>query len=489
MQCNLADVVNIGGSQDLLSVREPPPRKRDKWRSSISGALGRVSITGGRERRKSKAVNLETVRSGSTASTSNEDTLPELQRRQSVFPPLPDWKSDPVDFLATFDKMAETTISRNLATAELDVAKERDAGPSPMLIAMVQFTTKIFSSLTRLQTLCIDSQTQEEFMERLDRGYALRYAPTQDTWEAISGYVISMIAAGWVKSETMSLKRLWVHGGAVGWGDVLMKEYLKVDRGGGGVLWTENGIGGEREKGGNETEKEEQTGLEMWKAKAARLESLSLKYDVGAYRKYFAEVETRWMGMVRDFVRDMPRLRSLEIAKQKRVDGTLHDRSGWGAVRLSNIAAHNGEDGEFLGNLQILRIGHVQVIDAADLQHCLEALGRERLEYFIMGSFDIETDDWPAAWKMLRDGCQFRLKQFILSGTRYKSTRGWWTANPRALHEEYTGGLLREVQEYVQGKSDDLSFPLSLTEDVGARAAFEQWRGRSDSSLSYDNAQ
>lgn len=131
-------------------MRDPPPRKRDKWRSSISGALesgvGRLSLSARKARKDAKVQNAGMAAAAMRASAGydgpgairsrsdvegsyyNEDIVAALQRRQSTFPPLPDYKSDPVEFLATFDKMAQTTVSRNLALAELTIAAEKNVG-------------------------------------------------------------------------------------------------------------------------------------------------------------------------------------------------------------------------------------------------------------------------------------------------------------------------------------------------------------------------
>ena len=129
-------------------------------------SLGRKKSKGGDGGRSASVVS-----NASLDGTSNAlDGVSELQRQNT----LPDFMTSPKEFLQTFDKMASTTISRNLASAELSVAAERGMGPSPMLRAMVKFMARVFGGLERLQTLCVDCQTQEEFMERLDRGFALR---------------------------------------------------------------------------------------------------------------------------------------------------------------------------------------------------------------------------------------------------------------------------------------------------------------------------
>ncbi len=490
-------------------MRDPPPRRRDRLRASVSGALegrlGALSLgSRGKGRRSSKVPivaipsssgddGVGAVSSGSTlpASTFNGDVVAALQRRQSTWPPLPDYKTDPVDFLATFDRMAQTTISRNLGLSELSVAEQKNVGPSPMLRTMMALMSGIFSKLSRLQTLCVDSQTQEEFMERLDRGYALRYAPTQETWEAISGYVVAMLVAGWVRSSCQVLRRLWVMGGAVGWGRVLMREYLASEKEITGIMWTGNSF--EEKEAKCASGNEEQTGLEMWKRKAARLESLTLKYDAGAYTRYFVEVEEQWMCIVRELMQDMPSLQCMEIGRQKRADGAVQGWPGWGAVKLSNIASHSWQGGHLVETLKILRIGDVRVADAADLKRCLEALGGVGLERLYMGNFDIGTNDWPAAWKILKEGCDFRLKKIALMGKRYGSLWGYWAPNQPWL-ARWDGDisslgdappLLGHVQEYVEGKRDVEDFPLLSTEQVGARAAFEQWQRRSDETLKY----
>ena len=498
-------------------MRDPPPRRRDKWRSSISGALegklGALSLSGkGKGRKGSKAHDAAAAaaaepasaerfdgpgaarrRSDASRSPHNEDIVVALQRRQSPFPPLPDHKTEPVEFLATFDKMAQTTISRNMALVELSAAAEKNVGPSPMLLAMVSFISEVFSKMGRLQTLCVDSQTQEEFMERLDRGYALRYAPTQDTWEAMSGYIIGMLVAGWVKSSCQGLKRLWVMGGAVGWGKIMMYEYLASERRQEGMVWMENGF--ERKEASCTNGSEEKTGLDMWRKKAARLASLTLKYDVGAYSKYLGQVERQWLGMVKELVQDMPRLQYLEIGQQKRANGKTQD---WNStrrtqVRLSNIVSRGWQDGNFAADLKVLRISDFQVADPTDLKDCLENLAGERLQCLYLGSIGIESNDWPAAWKMLRQECRFRVKQFALTGKVYDSRFGHWTPNQHWL-ARWDGdisclgnapSLLELVQDYVGGKRGAEPFPLLLAEQVGAGVAVDQWLRRSDETLKF----
>lgn len=358
-------------------------------------------------------------------------------------------------------------------------------GPSPMLLAMVTFMSEIFSKFGRLQTLCVDNQTQEEFMERLDRGYALRYAPTQDTWEAISGYIVAMVVAGWVRSSCQGLRRLWVMGGAVGWGKILMREYLAPETRQEGMVWMEGGF--ERKEANCTKMTEEQNSLDKWKRKAARLDGLVLKYDKGAYSKYVREVETQWLGMVKDLIQDMPRLQYLEIGEQKRADGKSQDWTSTrrAPVKLSNIASRGWQGGHLAADLKVLRVGDFQVADPTDLKLCLEALAGDKLQCLYMGSLGITTNDWPAAWKMLRDECHFRLKRFALTGKINESAYGYWTPSRHSSCLGIDLSLLEHLQEYVEGKRDAEPFPLLLTEQAGARAAFEQWQRRSDETLEY----
>ena len=493
--------------EDLLGVREVVSRRRDRFRKSVSGKFEGLSLRGRRTSKFGKGVADGNERGGRNASVVSTASSNDGERKQSVLPSIPDLSVDPLEFLKMFDRMASTTISRNLAAAEVTYAAERNAGPSPMLMAMMRFVSEIFGKLDRLQTLCVDSQTQDEFMERLDRGFALRYAPTQDTWDAISRYVVAMVLAGWVRSDCASVRRLWVLGGAVGTWEVLMKEYLRNERKEEQVVWRENGIEGASQMSSVGNGCNGPTGLELWKQKAATLESLSVKYDVGAYRVYFVSVETRWMAVVRELMQDMPRLQYLEIGKQKRADGTIHDRSGWAAVRLTNIVAEEESEGTVspnlsrivaeraegavIPNLKLLRLSDLQVQNTVDLKKCLEALGGEGLERLHLGNFHIGTDDWPAAWKMLREDCQFRLKQFVLMGKSYGSDRGVWQAKQISSfgRDEAPTPLISEVQEYVENKGEHDRSPLLLTSEATATAAVGQWQRRGDVTLRYQSSE
>ena len=303
-----------------------------------------------------------------------------------------------------------------------------------------------------------------------------QYAPTQDTWEAICGYVTGMIIAGWVRSSASRVRRLWILGGAVAWGDILIKEYLMRNRRDSGVIWNPNGLG-------DVDEEDERNGVDLWKEKAANLESLSLKFDVGAYRKNFDAIETQWLGMVRSLIQDMPKLQYFELARQKRTDGSPSDQNPGGPpklVKLSRVASEGREDGQSFASLRLLRLGDMAATSVADFRQCLEILGGQDLERLILGNFDLHAGDWVSAWKMLRMDCQFKLKQILITGVKYADGHGFWATDKGQ-------GQLQEVQAYIEGKTESTVFFLPTMEGAGEAAAIEEWKKLGDETLKYSS--
>lgn len=546
--------INRDVEPDLLG-RVPPPRKRDQLRRKVSEGVERLSLDRlkGKGRKQSLVTNdgntvlvasytnndgIEAVRSGSTASGSSDpDQQPATTRR------FPNPLTHPTEFLTMFDTMAASTISRQLGPYERDLPRSLenalpypsmtgpgiDIGsgrpppkPSPMLVALASLMCTVFSATPRLQTLCIDSETQEEFMGKLDRSFALRYTPMQETWEAMSSYIIGMLVASWAMSSTENVRRLWVLGGSTEWPDRI-EEYLRLDSCA--------------------------SGPELWHTKAAKIDSLALNYDYGAYKKNLTAVERQWVPRITTFLTVMPNLQYLDLAAQPRSDSM---RSGGVThVSLANIVPapslasdmnqHTTSPSQSISlphpsptrnpnanlppkpplnpHLKLMRISDVSAPTPQDLLSALSTLTSPALQTLLLGSSTLTSPradaNWVTFWHMLRNTPLFDLKQFVFSGTRYEDTTGFWLRYPGKTNLDGRESLERRVRGWVEGGGrgeEDVrgggggsvrvdgneedggsgggsgmgeGFPLPLVQDVGLARAVAAWNEMSDEGMRY----
>jgi hypothetical protein len=529
---------------DLLG-RVPAPRKRDQLRRKVSNTIDKLPFDRLKGKGKKSSIpndaekaspiaskvnddeGLETVRSTSVASASS-DTDQQFDSRWSH----PNPRTRPKEFLTMFESMATATLSHNLNVSERDLPRSLEHGsqpsanqsmsdpsssthstkypsrPPPMLLALSRLMSSIYSAMPRLQTLCIDSQLQEEFMGKLDRALALRFTSIQETWDAMSGYVVAMLIAGWAVSDTNSVRRLWALGGSTEW-PLRLREYLHLD------LYQSTD-----EQTCNKSSSK-QSSLTSWRQKAANIESLALKYDLGAYKKNFEHVQDSWIPSIANFLDVMPNLQFLDLAAQSRSDG--FERTNKEAhPSLAKLILSEPGSSSYLPSALIItanpttlqsRNPKLRLLRLADFRSCcpshfvdtLNTLTGPNLQDLRLGNFSLTSPPggetghalgfyatWASAWKALSDEPQFRLRNFMLIGTTYIDNQGRWTKYPGMTNVDGRESLEAGIRRWVctqsresQAVDQEVKFPLPTREEVGDVVACREWSRVGDEGMRF----
>jgi hypothetical protein len=511
---------------DLLG-RVAPPRKRDQLRRKVSDTIDKLPFDRlrgkGRKPSTPSDESLEIVRSVSVASASSDpDQQPDSRW------PHPNPRTQAKEFLAMFESMATATLSHNLNVSERELPRSLEHNsqqgaqqsisdpsystnsakspprPPPMLLGLSWLMSSIYSAMPRLQTLCIESQLQEEFMGKLDRALALRFTSIQETWDAMSGYVIAMLVAGWAVSDTDSVERLWVLGGSTQWPD-RFREYLHLD--------TSEPTD---ELNGNSSSK--QSNLSSWEQKTANIESFALKYDLGAYKKNFEHVQDSWVPSIVNFLNVMPNLQFLDLAAQPRSDGfertnkEAHPSLAKLILSETSSSIYSPNSATNLASTSILhpRNPKLLLLRLADFRSCcpshfihtLNILAGPNLQDLRLGNFTLTTTadggsghplgfyaTWASAWKALRDEPTFHLKNFMLIGTTYIDNQGRWTKYPGMTNVDGRESLEAGIRRWVCGGwrevDQEVKFPLPTREEVGDVVACREWSRVGDEGMRF----